>query len=134
MSTQTELPEGEGSKNSLIVFSVIAVIVAGLAFNSWRVRSGWLRDIQGNDPAARRAAAQAMMRRGQVAEQLQGQPPSIRMAPVQALADVHTPTAAIEIIQFRKDTDEPIKDLAKAKLVEMGPAIVLKPALDALEN
>jgi HEAT repeat protein len=74
------------------------------------------------------------MRRGQVAEQLQGQPPSIRMAAVQALADVHTPTAAIEIIQFRKDPDEPIKDLAKVKLVEMGPAIVLKPALDALEN
>src|SRR5438093_7679469 len=31
-------------------------------------------------------------------------------------------------------SDLPIKDLAKVKLVEMGPAIVLKPALDALEN
>src|SRR5438093_4975376 len=125
MSTQTDLPEGEGSKTSLIVFSVIAVIVAGLAFNSWRVRSGWLRDIRGNNPAARRAAAAAMMRRGQVAEQLQGQPPSIRMAAVQALAEVNTPTAAMEIIQFRKDPDAPISDLAKSKLVQMGPAIVL---------
>jgi HEAT repeat protein len=134
MSTQTETPEGEGSKTSLIVFSVIALIVAGLAFNSWRVRSGWLRDIRGGDPAARKAAAAAMMRRGQVAEQLQGQAPSIRMAAVQALAEVNTPDAAVEIIQFRKDPDAPIADLARAKLVQMGPGIVLKPALDALEN
>ena len=75
MTTQTEAPEGEGSRTSLIVFSIIAVIVAGLAINSWRVRQGWLRDIKGGDPAAQRAAAAAMMRRGQVAEQLQGQPP-----------------------------------------------------------
>jgi HEAT repeat protein len=134
MSTQTEAPEAEGSKTSLIVFSVIALIVAGLAFNSWRVRSGWLRDIRGNDPAARKAAAQAMMRRGQVAEQLQGQPPSIRLAAVRALAEVQTPGAAVEIIQFRKDPDEPIKNLAHQKLVQMGPAIVQEPALAALEN
>src|SRR5206468_10499953 len=31
--------ESEGSKTSLVVFSVIAVIVAFLAINSWRVRS-----------------------------------------------------------------------------------------------
>src|SRR6266849_4446186 len=125
MSVQTETPEGEGSKTSLIVFSIIALIVAFLAINSWRVRSGWLRDLKGDDPGARTAAAEAMMRRGQVAEQLQGQPPSIRVAAVRALADVRTPDAATEIIQFRKDPDEPVKDLAKAKLIEMGPVIVL---------
>lgn len=142
MSVQTDTPEGEGSKTSLIVFTVIAVIVAFLAINSWRVRSGWLRDIRGDDPAARKAAAEAMMRRGQVAEQLQGQPPSIRIAAVRALADVRTPDAAAEIIQFRKDPDDPVKELAKAKLIEMGPQIVLygetrdkqKPAIAAIEN
>lgn len=134
MSTQTETPEAEGSKTSLIVFSIIALVVAGLAFNSWRVRSGWLRDIRSGDPAARKAAAQAMMRRGQVAEQLQGQPPSIRLAAVRALAEVRTPAAAVELIQFRKDPDEPIKHLAHVKLVELGPEIAQQPALDALEN
>jgi HEAT repeat protein len=134
MSTQIETPEAEGSKTSLIVFSIIALVVAGLAFNSWRVRSGWLRDIQGNDPAARKAAARAMMRRGQVAEQLQGQPPSIRLAAVRALGEVGTPAAAVEIIQFRKDPDEPIKNMANARLVRLGPEIVQKPALEALEN
>src|SRR5687767_9541985 len=119
MSTQTETPEEEGSKTSLIVFSVIALIVAGLAFNSWRVRSGWIRDIQGSDASARKAAAAAMMRRGQVAEQLQGRPPSVRLAAIRALAEVKNANAAAEIIQFRKDTDEPIKELAKQKLVEM---------------
>jgi HEAT repeat protein len=104
MSTQTETPEGEGSKTSLVVFSIIAVIVAALAINSWRVRTGWLRDIQGADPAARKAAAQAMMDRGQVAEQLQGQLPSVRLAAVRALAQVGTPDAAAEIIQFRKSS------------------------------
>src|SRR5437870_10471250 len=113
MSVQTDTPEGEGSKTSLIVFTIIAVVVAFLAFNSWRVRTGWLRDIQGDDPAARKAAAEAMMRRGQVAEQLQGQPPSIRLAAVRALAEVRSPltdaqNAATEIIQFRKDPDDPI--------------------------
>src|SRR5438445_5591062 len=142
MSAPTETPEGEGSKTSLIVFSGIAVIVAALAINSWRVRTGWLRDIKGKDPAARKAAARAMMDRGQVAEQLQGQPPSIRLAAVRALAEVSAPDAATEIIQFRKDPDEPIKEVAKAKLIEMGPAIVLylenkdnqRPAIAALEN
>jgi HEAT repeat protein len=134
MTTQTETPEGEGSKTSLIVFSLIALVVAGLAFNSWRVRTGWLHALKGSDPAARRAAAQAMMRRGQVAEQLQGQPPSVRVAAVRALAEVRTPDAATEIIQFRKDPDDPVKDLAAKKLIEMGPDIVMKPALDALEN
>src|SRR5438552_3345531 len=142
MSVQTETPEGEGSKTSLIVFTVIALIVAFLAINSWRVRSGWLRDIKKDDPAVRKAAAEAMMRRGQVAEQLQGQSPSIRVAAVRALADVHNPDAAMEIIQFRKDPDEPVKDLAKQKLIEMGPEIVLygktrdhqQPAIAAIEN
>jgi HEAT repeat protein len=142
MSTQTETPEGEGSKTSLIVFGVIAVIVAALAIHSWRVRAGWLRDIQGSDPTARKAAAQAMMDRGQVAEQLQGSLPSIRLAAVRALAEVGTSDAATEIIQFRKDPDEPIKEVAKAKLIEMGPAVVLygvnkgkqRPAIAALEN
>lgn len=142
MSTQTETPEGEGSKSSLIVFSLIAVVVAALALNSWRVRSGWLRDIKSSNPSARKAAAQAMMDRGQVAEQLQGQPPSIRLAAVRALAEVDTPDAATEIIQFRKDPDAPISDEAKAKLIAMGPNVVLygrnkdkqQPAIAALEN
>src|SRR5438093_7315490 len=112
MSVQTETPEGEGSTTSLIVFSVIALIVAFLAINSWRVRSGWLRDIKGDVPAARKAAAAAMMSRGQVAEQLQGQPPSVRVAAVRALAEVGNPTAATEIIQFRKDPDDHVKFLA----------------------
>lgn len=142
MSAETETPEGEGSKTSLYVFTAIAVIVAALAINSWRVRTGWLRDIKGSDPAARKAAAQAMMDRGQVAEQLQGQPPSIRLAAVRALAEVGTPDAATEIIQFRKDPDEPIKQVAGAKLIELGPQIVLysknkdgqSPAIQAIEN
>src|ERR1700719_4193821 len=125
MSTQTETPEAEGSKTSLIVFSIVAVIVAALAINSWRVRTGWLRDIQSPNAGARKAAARAMMDRGQVAEQLQGQTPSIRLAAVRALAEVDTPDAATEIIQFRKDPDEPVKDTAKAKLIEMGPNVVL---------
>ena len=134
MSTQAEAPEAEGSKTSLIVFSIIALVVAGLAFNSWRVRSGWLRDIRSSDASARQAAAQAMMRRGQVAEQLQGQPPSIRLAAVRALAEIRTPlnlaqSAAREIMQFRKDPDVPISDQAKVKLVDIGPEIVLQPAL-----
>jgi HEAT repeat protein len=142
MSAQTETPEGEGSKASLYIFTAIAVIVAALAINSWRVRSGWLRDIKGSDPAARKAAAQAMMNRGQVAEQLQGQLPSVRLAAVRALAEVGTPDAATEIIQFRKDPDEPIKQVAGAKLVELGPQVVLysknkdgqSPAIQAIES
>ena len=134
MSVETDTPEAEGSKTSLIVFTIIAIIVAFLAINSWRVRSGWLRDIKSDDPGVRKAAAEAMMHRGQVAEQLQGQPPSIRVAAVRALADVRNSDAATEIIQFRKDPDDPVKELAKAKLVEMGPEIVQKPAMAALEN
>ena len=53
---------------------------------------------------------------------------------MRALALVDSPDAATEIIQFRKDSDEPVKDLAKQKLVEMGPEIAQKPALTALEN
>ncbi len=134
MSTQTDAPEGEGSKTSLIIFSIIAIIVAGLAFNSWRVRTGWLRDLQSDNAEARKAAAAAMMGRGQVAEQLQGNPASIRLAAVRALAAVRTPLAATEIIQFRKDPDDPIKDAATKMLVAMGPDIVMKPAIEGLEN
>lgn len=112
--------DSRGRNITLAVFGLIVLVIAFLVIRNYRTKSGWVQDLKGADVARRTAAAQAMMARGQVAEQLQGDRPSVRSAAVRALSTVGTTAAAEQLIQFFKDPDAPIKDQAKAAVIEMG--------------
>src|SRR5207248_7734266 len=71
-----------------------------------------------------------MMERGDVAEQLQGEAPSVRAAAVRALREVANQKAAENLVPFMKDSDQPIKDRAIQSLVALGPSISLEPVVE----
>lgn len=124
--------DSRGRNITLAVFGLIVVVIAALVISNYRTKAGWVRDMQSDNVEAQRAAATAMMRKGQVAEQLQGDRPSVRSAAVRALRAVGTTAAAEQIIQFFKDPDQPIKDQAKQAVVALGPQVALAPTVKAL--
>lgn len=144
MSMDEEVLDSRGRNITLAVFGVIALLIIGLVFNNYRTKSGWIAAMKSEDAAAQKQAAEAMMKRGQIAEQLQGQKPSVRIAAVRSLAQVRTPEAAEQLFQFMKDPDVPIKDLTVRSIIDFGPEIVMNladtkkeaihPGLDALGN
>src|SRR5215210_8083183 len=95
--------DSRGRNITLAVFGLIVLVIAALVINNYRTKAGWIRALRSNDVAARRAAAEAMMRKGHVAEQLQGDRPTVRSAAVRALRTVGTTAAVEQIIQFFKD-------------------------------
>jgi HEAT repeat protein len=124
--------DSRGRNITLAVFGLIVLVIAVLVINNYRTKAGWVRALKGDDVAARAAAAQAMMRKGQVAEQLQGDRPSVRSAAVRALAAVGTTAAAEQLIQFYKDADAPIKDQAKAAVIDLGFDVAHVPVVKGL--
>jgi HEAT repeat protein len=124
--------DSRGRNITLIVFAVIVIAIAALVINNYRTKAGWVAAMRSTDVAARKQAAEQMMRKGQVAEQLQGDRPSVRVAAVRSLAAVGTTAAAEQLIQFFKDADAPIKELAKQSVVALGPQVALVPAVKGL--
>jgi HEAT repeat protein len=144
MSMDEEVLDSRGRNITLVVFGVIALLIIGLVWKNYYTKASWIRDMKSDNPTAQKQAAEAMMQRGQIAEQLQGQKPSVRIAAVRSLAQVRTPEAADQLFQFMKDSDTPIKDLTVRSIIDFGPDIVmnladtkkdaLHPGLDALGN
>src|SRR5437773_346040 len=139
-----EVLDSRGRNITLIIFGAIAVLIIGLVWNNYRTKAGWIAAMKSGSAEAQQAAAEAMMKRGQIAEQLQGQKPSVRIAAVKSLALVRTPEGADQLFQFMKDPDSPVKDLTTTALINLGPDVVLNPndtskdalhpGLDALAN
>src|SRR5947209_20229570 len=127
MSMDEEVLDSRGRNITLVIFGAIALLIIALVWNNYRTKTGWIAAMKSEDVAAQKAAAEAMMKRGQIAEQLQGQKPSVRIAAVRSLAQVKTPEAADQLFQFMKDSDTPVKDLTKKSLTDLGPNIVLNP-------
>lgn len=127
---EEEALDGRGRNATLIVIGAIVLLIAGLVVNSYRIKAGWLAAMKGDDAAARRKAATEMMARGDVAEQLQGEPPSVRAAAARSLAEVNSTKAAENLIPFLKDSDQPVRELAIQGLLAMGPAVSLTPVVE----
>jgi HEAT repeat protein len=124
--------DSRGRNITLAVFGLIVLVIAVLVINNYRTKAGWVRALKGDDVAARTTAAQAMMRKGQVAEQLQGDRPTVRSAAVRALAHVATTPAVEQLIQFYKDPDGPIKEQAKQAVIAIGFDTAHVPVVKAL--
>ncbi len=82
MSMDEEALDSRGRNITLIIFGAIALLIIGLVWNNYHTKAGWIAAMKSDDPARQKAAAEAMMKRGQIAEQLQGQKPSVRVAAV----------------------------------------------------
>src|SRR5262245_9554601 len=118
---EEEVLDSRGRNITLAVVGFVVLLIAGLVLNNYRIKAGWLAAMKGDDAAARRRAAEEMMDRGDVAEQLQGETASVRAAAARSLAEVKTPKAAENLIPFLKDSDQPVRDLAQQGLIGMGP-------------
>jgi HEAT repeat protein len=140
---EDEALDARGRNITLIIFGAIVLLIAGLVFNNWRVKQARIAAIKSPDPARQRAAMKEMMagftNDGHIAEQLQGERPSVRAAAVRALQalaeDPETKVrkdAARLIVPFMKDSDQPIKDQAVQSLTAMGPDIAMDAAVNAL--
>lgn len=124
--------DSRGRNITLAIFGIIVLVIAVLVINNYRTKAGWVRDLKGTEIAARQAAAEAMMRKGQVAEQLQGDRPSVRSAAVRALRLVGTTAAAEQLIQFFKDPEAPIKEQAKQAVIALGYDVARDPVVRGL--
>jgi HEAT repeat protein len=130
MAMEEEVLDSRGRNITLAVVGIVVLLIAGLVLNNYRIKAGWLAAMKGEDAAARGRAAQAMMARGDVAEQLQGEPASVRTAAARALGEVKTRQAAENLIPFLKDGDQPVRELAIQGLIGLGPAVSLTPVVE----
>src|SRR5262245_16333009 len=120
-----ELLDTRGRNITLAVVGVVVLVITLLVANNYRIKAGWIAAMKGHDEAARQRAADEMMGRGDVAEQLQGEPASVRAAAVRALAGLQTPKSAENLIPFMKDPDQPIRERAIQSVIGLGPTIAL---------
>jgi HEAT repeat protein len=137
--------QGRGINVTLLIFGAVVLLIAGLVFNSYRIKQGRIAGMRSADPTRQAGAVREMMQGftndGHVAEQLQGERPSVRAAAVRALLALATAPgtddkdrrdAARLTVPFMKDSDQPIKDRAIQALTAMGPEISLAAATNAL--
>lgn len=142
---EDEALDSRGRNITLGVFGLAVVVIAGLVFNNYRVKQDRITGMKSGDPAVQAAKVHEMMvgfaNDGAIAEQLQGERPSVRLAAVRALRALATQNSIPEkdrkdaaklTVPFLKDSDQPVKDLASQSLVAMGPEIALDAAVGAL--
>src|SRR5438067_4772837 len=73
---------------TIAIAVIVVVVISAVVLNNYRIKGGWIAAMKGYDAGARQRAASEMMERGDVAEQLQGEAPSVRAAAVRALREV----------------------------------------------
>lgn len=141
-----EEPLDSRSRNiTLAIVAAIALAIGGLVFHHYRVRHDRIAGMKSLDRLLQASKVREMMQGaandGFVAEQVQGERPSVRMAAVRALRsltlDPNAPPelrrkAAAMTVPFLKDSDQPIRDLAIQSLTAMGPEIAMEAATGAL--
>src|SRR5436305_10222951 len=127
---EEEQLDRRGRGVTLAIVIVVVLIIAGVVFNNYRIKGGWISAMKGYDTASRQRSAREMMERGDVAEQLQGEAPSVRAAAARALREVGGAKAAENLIPFMKDTDQAIKDRAIQSLVDLGPQVSVQPVVE----
>jgi HEAT repeat protein len=145
MSNDDEALDSRGRNITLGVFGGIVLLIAGLVFNNYRIKQDRIAGMKSDNHAVQAAKAREMMQGwsnpGHIAEQLQGERPSVRLAAVRALKALSaqqgprektTKDAARLTVPFLKDTDQPIKDAAIQSLTAMGPDIAMDAATEAL--
>ncbi len=142
---EDEALDTRGRNVTLGIFGAIILLIAGLVGNNYRIKLARVDGMQSNVPARQSAAIREMMQGftndGHIAEQLQGERPSVRAAAVRALlalakdgaTDAKTARNAARLtVPFLKDSDQPIKDRAQQALTAMGPAIAIEAVTGAL--
>jgi HEAT repeat protein len=140
---EDEALDSRGRNITLAIFGGIVLLIAILVANNYRVKQDRISGMESAVPARQTAKVKELMagftNDGFVAEQLQGERPSVRMAAVRSLKllkdDPNPQTrsdAAKLIVPFLKDSDPPIRDLAAQSLTEMGPDIAMTAATSAL--
>ncbi|MBI3912137.1 MAG: HEAT repeat domain-containing protein [Armatimonadetes bacterium] len=132
MEPEEETLDTRGRNITLAVFGAIVVLITGLVINNYRIKASQIAAMRGYNVDQRVAAARAMMARGDVAEQIQGEPASVRMVAVRALEEVGDSEAAKKLIPLMKDSDHPVREFAIQALMQLGPAAALEAAVEAL--
>src|SRR5688572_6537209 len=88
-ASEDEALDSRGRNITLAIFGGIVLLIAALVFNNYRIKQDRIAGMKSTDPARQAVKALEMMRGatndGFVAEQLQGERPSVRMAAVRAL-------------------------------------------------
>lgn len=144
---EDEALDSRGRNITLGIFGAIVLLIAGLVGNNYRVKVDRISGMQSADPARQAAKVREMMQgwtnEGHVAEQLQGERPSVRMSAVRALralatsasTDDKTRTDAAKLtVPFMKDSDQAIRDYAIQSLTAIGPAIAVEAVTNALND
>ena len=126
-----------GGRNlTLGVFGVIVLLIVGLVVFNYFKRQALIGDLKSPKVARRVRAAELLVRRASndshVAEQFQGEPPSVRMAAARALRELGTADAAMKLVPFMKDGDLPIRFYARDALIALGPDAAMAAAMQAL--
>jgi HEAT repeat protein len=143
MAPDDEALDTRGRNVTLGVFGAIVLLIAGLVLNNYRVKQDRIAGMKSPDVARQAAKVKEMMRGftndGHIAEQLQGERPSVRVAAVRSLAalkDDPDPQirkdAARLTVPFLKDSDAAIRDLAVQSLTAMGPETAMEAVTSAL--
>jgi HEAT repeat protein len=144
---EEEALDNRGRNITLGVFGAIILLIAALVFNNYRIKQDRIAGMQSADPALQAAKAREMMQgftnNGHIAEQLQGERPSVRSAAVHALlalatspnTDAKTRQDAAKLtVPFMKDSDQPVKDEAIQALTAMGPETAVDAVTEALND
>src|SRR5947209_5739513 len=131
---EDEALDSRGRNVTLIIFGVIVLVIAGLVGNNYRIKVDRIAGMESGDPPREAAKVREMMEGftndGAIAEQLQGERPSVRMAAVRSLLalaqapstkDKDRKDAAKLTVPFMKDSDQAIKAFAVQALTTMGP-------------
>src|SRR5437762_8407759 len=104
MAMEEESLDTRGRGVTIAIAIVVVLVIVGVVANNYRIKGGWISAMKSYDGASRQRAAREMMERGDVAEQLQGEAPSVRAAAVRALREVGSKKAAENLVQDRKST------------------------------
>src|SRR5947209_4302374 len=123
---EEETLDNRGRGVTMAIAIAVVLIIVAIVANNYRIKGGWIGAMKGYETAGRQRAAREMMERGDVAEQLQGEAPSVRAAAARALREVGTNKAAENLIPFMKDSDQPIKERAIQALVALGAPVSLQ--------
>lgn len=144
---EDEALDSRGRNITLGIFGAIVLLIVGLVGNNYRIKLDRISGMESADPARQAAKVRDMMQgwtnEGHIAEQLQGERPSVRMAAVRSLralatnpsTDDKTRTDAAKLtVPFMKDSDQAIRDFAIQSLTAMGPAVAVDAVTNALND
>jgi HEAT repeat protein len=145
MEPEEEALDSRGRNITLGIFGAIILLIVVLVTRNYMIKQDRIEGMKSNDAARQAAKVREMMQGftndGHVAEQLQGERPSVRMAAVRALQALATSggtdektakDAAKLTVPFLKDSDQPIKDQANQSLTAMGHKVAMEAVTNAL--